>query len=101
MDVKKKSFITVILFVSLSAQAQVMDHIRQFASALDSLRIALKIPAMSAALKLGDSIVFEEGFGYADITHHQKATVNTCYRIASITKTFTSTLVMQLVEKGK
>src|SRR4051812_14733268 len=32
---------------------------------LDSIRVELKIPGMAAALMQGDSILFEEGFGYA------------------------------------
>lgn len=72
-----------------------------FIAGLDSIRVELKIPAMAAALMQGDSILFAEGFGYADLENHIKATANTSFRVASITKTFTSTLIMQQVEQGK
>jgi CubicO group peptidase (beta-lactamase class C family) len=81
--------------------AQVKSDVQPFIAGLDSIRVELKIPAMAAAVMEGDSILFAEGFGYSDLQNHIKATANTSFRIASITKTFTSTLIMQLVEQGK
>ncbi len=45
--------------------------------------------------------VYQKVFGYADIENKVKATRNTKYRIGSITKTFTATIIMQLIEEGK
>ncbi|HMG68140.1 MAG TPA: serine hydrolase domain-containing protein, partial [Chitinophagaceae bacterium] len=56
---------------------------------------------MAAAIMEGDSVIFQEGFGYADLKNNVKATPNTTFRVASITKTFASTIIMQLVEQGK
>src|SRR5262245_25325635 len=47
------------------------------------------------------NIVYSKGIGYADIENKIPKTANTKFRLASITKQFTATLVMQLVEKGK
>jgi CubicO group peptidase (beta-lactamase class C family) len=49
----------------------------------------------------GVSIVLQAGLGYADLKNGIKVTPNTTFRVASITKTFTSTIIMQLVEQGK
>lgn len=73
----------------------------EFTSGPDSIRTALKIPGMAVAVMQEGAVIFEDGFGYSDLSRHQKVTTNTCFRIASITKTFTSTLIMQLVEQGK
>jgi CubicO group peptidase (beta-lactamase class C family) len=75
------------------------SQVKNIIAGLDSIRVELKIPGMAAALMQGDSILFEEGFGYADLENHVKVTPNTSFRVASITKTFTSTLVMQQVEQ--
>ncbi len=83
------------------AQAQVKKATQPFIAGLDSIRVELKIPGMAAAVMKGGSVLFVRGFGYADLENHIKATGNTTFRIASITKTFTSTLVMQLVAQGK
>lgn len=68
------------------------SRIAQFVSGLDSIMAGLRIPAMEAGVMKGDSILLEKGFGVPS---------NAVFRVASITKTFTSTLIMQLVEKGK
>ena len=56
---------------------------------------------MAVAIMKDSSIVFATGLGYADLSNHIKVTPNTTFRVASITKTFASTIIMQLVEEGK
>lgn len=103
MQVKLFKFSLIILFVFTfsTLQSQVKSDLKFLKSQLDSIRTSLKIPGMAVAIQEGDSILFEEGFGYADLRNHIKVTPNTTFRIASITKTFTSTIIMQLVEQGK
>lgn len=45
--------------------------------------------------------VYQKTIGYANVEKGIKANSKTTYRIGSITKMFTATLVMQLVEEGK
>ncbi|WP_165806686.1 serine hydrolase domain-containing protein [Chitinophaga parva] len=68
---------------------------------LEALRQQLKIPGMAVAVQRGDTVLLAEGLGYADLDRHIKVTPQTAFGVASIGKTFTSTLVMQLVEAGK
>jgi CubicO group peptidase (beta-lactamase class C family) len=46
-------------------------------------------------------VLWAKGFGYADYENRIPATPDTVYHIASETKPFAATLVMQLVEQGK
>lgn len=46
-------------------------------------------------------IVYEKSFGYADFANKKLNTNNSQFCIASITKTFTATGILQLYEKGK
>jgi len=46
-------------------------------------------------------IVFEKSYGYADFSTKKLNTRDTTFPIASITKTFTATAILQLYEKGK
>lgn len=45
--------------------------------------------------------VYARAIGYTDVENGVAADVNTKYRIGSISKTFTATIIMKLVEQGK
>ena len=45
-------------------------------------------------------MIFSESLGYADLENKSPATIDTKYPICSITKVFTATMFMQLVERG-
>ena len=45
--------------------------------------------------------VYQRAFGYADIANKTKPDAQTQYRIGSITKTFTSVIIMRLIEAGE
>lgn len=70
-------------------------------SSLESLRQDLKIPALSAAVVKDQKVLWAKGFGYADPEKKIAATEHTPYHLASLTKTFASTIVMRLVQEGK
>ncbi|MFA6125955.1 MAG: serine hydrolase domain-containing protein [Bacteroidales bacterium] len=55
---------------------------------------------VGAALIIGDSVVWKEGFGYADKENKIPFTAQTVMNIGSITKPFTAMGVMQLHEKN-
>ena len=59
------------------------------------------IVGLSIALVDDQRIVWSEGFGYADKKNNIEATPETIYRTGSITKLFTATAAMQLVDEGK
>jgi CubicO group peptidase (beta-lactamase class C family) len=48
----------------------------------------------------GGRVIFEKGYGMSDNGQHIPNTVNTEFRVASITKQFTAMSVLQLQEKG-
>ncbi len=76
-----------------------MDGLEGFAAQLDSLRVELKIPGMSAAIVQDGEVVWSQGFGYADIGDEKRAKPTTSFHLASLTKTFAATIIMQLVEQ--
>src|SRR5260221_3053823 len=61
---------------------------------------AHQAPGSTFALGLGDRIVWNEGFGWADLENRVRATPSTEYRSASIGKPMTATAVMELRERG-
>ena len=48
----------------------------------------------------GDKIIYQNATGYADISNQQKNSIQTRFQLASLSKVFTATAVMQLAEKG-
>ena len=68
---------------------------------LESLRQDLRIPAYSAAIVKDQKVIWARGFGYADVENKVPSTEHTAYHLASLTKTFASTILMQLVQEGK
>lgn len=59
------------------------------------------IAGLSIALVDDQRIVWQSGFGYADIENEVRATPETVYRAGSIAKLFTASAVMQLAERGR
>jgi len=58
------------------------------------------MPSMALAIIKNNSMVWSKGYGYADIKNKKEATNETVYMLASISKTFAATAIMQLWEKG-
>ncbi|MBN9248405.1 MAG: beta-lactamase family protein, partial [Hyphomicrobium sp.] len=55
------------------------------------------LPAMSVAIGRDGTLLYADGFGDAD--KHRPATARTIYMVGSITKQFTATAVLRLIEK--
>jgi CubicO group peptidase (beta-lactamase class C family) len=72
-----------------------------FAASLDSIRVALEIPGMAAAIAAAGNIVWSRGFGFADVEHAVPATDTTAFYWASVTKSVAAIVLMQLVEEGR
>ena len=92
---------TFIVRATVVPSGDLSARITRFETILESLRQELKIPAYSAAIVKDQKVIWAKGFGYADIENKIPATEHTPYHLASLTKTFASTIVMQLVQEGK
>jgi CubicO group peptidase (beta-lactamase class C family) len=73
----------------------------RFEKEVDDYRNTLKIPGVSAVIVKDRTVLWAKGFGFADSENRIPATPDTLYSIASLTKTFGATLIMQLVEQGQ
>lgn len=60
-----------------------------------------EITGISIALIDDQKIVWQKGFGFADLENKIPATPETIYRAGSISKVFTAAATMQLAEQGK
>lgn len=77
-------------------------------SRLESLKPTIKklmragnTPGLSVAVICQNETIFEEGFGYADVSRKVHADISTIYPIASVSKSFAATACGILVAEGK
>lgn len=95
-------FATVLILASfIAAQSQVLDKAK-----LDQFfdRLAEKNKAMgSLTITKDDKVVYSRAIGYGQIngTDKKPLTAASRFRIGSITKMFTASMILQLVEEGK
>lgn len=94
--------LTFILCTSLSFTQSRYDSI---SPQLDSLILRSikdwKVPGISVAITIGDSIVYSKAFGFADLAQKKPATINTIFPIGSMGKSFTAFSLALLQEQGK
>jgi CubicO group peptidase (beta-lactamase class C family) len=62
---------------------------------------AVKAPGVSVAVVRFGKIAYEGGVGFANVENSVRADAHTVYRLGSVTKQFTATMIMQLVQEGK
>ena len=58
------------------------------------------IPGLGAALTVGGEVIWADGYGWADIENKIPATGDTAFMLASVSKTFVATALMQRIEEG-
>ena len=99
MKILNYSWIVLLIIVTNSSlgQERKLDSIDSF---IKNQATRYHIPGIAACVIKGDSIVWQNGYGYANIEDEKKMTSESILNIASISKTITATAVMQLWEKG-
>ncbi len=78
------------------------SHTRKYLSWLVDREMAKnEITGISIALIDDQKVIWQQGFGYADLENKVPASPETIYRAGSIAKLFTAAATMQLAEQGK
>ena len=85
----------------LPVATQHLDALRLLDLWLEAQRAYEQVPAVSAAVVIGQAVVWRKGFGVIDRSGRLPATPESIYSICSISKLLTSVAVMQLWEQGK
>lgn len=80
---------------------ELQDKLSELSTSLDLKLSQENIPGCSVAIVLNQEIIWERGFGYANIDSKIPATANTIYPVGSVTKLFTGTMLMLLRDTGK
>ena len=73
----------------------------EFEAEVARLHAELRLPGLAVGMIRGRELWWFNGYGFADLAEKTPVTRDTPFHLASLTKTFASTLLMQLVEQGK
>jgi len=68
---------------------------------VDSIAAAQQLPGFAATVMEGDRVLWRHGVGYADVASATPATSRTQFRIGSVSKLLTATLLMRLSQEGR
>lgn len=68
---------------------------------VEGVRRQFKLPGISAGVLIDGKIVWQEGFGYADVAAQRPVMPATRFRIGSISKPITALAMATLVENGR
>ena len=64
-------------------------------------QVYLRIPGVQAAVLQDSSLVLSKAYGWADVEAGVPLTTDHLFRVASHSKTFTATAILQLAEAGR
>jgi CubicO group peptidase (beta-lactamase class C family) len=100
----KSIFLLGLLFLNLnfSCKKENLDITTpsQLSKKLTELQAKSIIPGFAVSIIKGDSVYFQEGFGYADKTTKMPYTPQSIQPVGSVSKTFIAMALMQCVEQG-
>ncbi|MEP5104049.1 MAG: serine hydrolase domain-containing protein, partial [Ekhidna sp.] len=66
------------------------------------IQVERRVPGLDIAVSIDGSVVWSEGFGYADLEHQVPVMPGvTKFRIGSVSKSLTATAIGKLVDEGK
>ena len=87
--------------VSGGTHPEVVSAIRLYEAWVETQTAYRGLPGISLGVVYDQDLIWSRGIGLADRERKEAATPQTIYRIASITKLFTSTAILQLRDAGK
>lgn len=100
----KLKIITSISLFFLMIQSSLPQNVQQLNYFIDSLFLDYdqpKTPGASVIVIHNGQIILDESYGFGNLEKEERATRNTNYRLASITKQFTAAAILMLVERNK
>lgn len=86
---------------ALLAHKEVAANLELFCAWVEAQLAQREQPGIAVGLIYDQTLIWSRGFGYANVAQRIPMTAQTICRIASITKLFTSTAIMQLRDEGR
>jgi CubicO group peptidase (beta-lactamase class C family) len=86
---------------SLASNPEVLSKIQLLEKWIQAQMEYRGLPGLSIGIVFDQDLIWAKGYGLADLEKKTAALSSSIYRIASITKLFTTTALMQLRDQGK
>lgn len=96
----KRFIVTLLIVCGSTCLLAQNSQTNQLDALFDKITTLDKAMGSVSVFKNGEE-VYQRSFGYADVEHKILATKDTKYKIGSISKMYTATLILKLVDEGK
>lgn len=94
-------FVSIFAILSTNAQADKATLIKKMEQKIPEFLAQKKVPGMAIAVIDNGKVIYQNGYGYADLATSKPITTQTGFNIGSISKLFTAFGILKLVENGK
>jgi CubicO group peptidase (beta-lactamase class C family) len=91
----------LLALLDVTGAAASADRFEPIRAHIRSALVEQPVPSITVAVAQDGKILWEEGFGWADLERRVPATEHTMYSLASISKPITATGLMTLVQAGR
>jgi len=91
------------IMIPVICQSQTLLHdstIKELRTGIEGFKNRYHSPSIVVVIVHDKEIIFSEALGYIDLENKIPATIDSKYPIQSITKTFTATMLMQLMQRN-
>lgn len=100
MNLSFRFFAFFSVFICLSGSGLSRQELEEKVDSLLNRYSNPGVPGAAIGIFLNGEVILEKGYGLRNLEKKSSSTPNTHYRIASLTKAFTATAILQLIESG-
>ena len=97
----KAVFVIALVSASVFTWGQAAPKEPRLSNLDNDIAAHADVPGLAVAITKDGKIIYERGFGWADRERGLRATPNTPFALASVSKSITSTAIMQLFARGR
>jgi D-alanyl-D-alanine carboxypeptidase len=86
---------------SSTNQSETQTDIAALDNEVTAFMNAYNIPGASLAISKNGKLVYVKGYGKSNVATSENVTINSRFRLASVSKTFTGVAIMKLIQDGQ
>ena len=101
MKIFANRLLLITLSIALGWSSDSYGQSDQAEASISAIMQEIPVAGLSVAVVKGNRVIYAHSFGYMDLENRIPLTNDNIFRIASISKSFSATSIMQLAENGK